>query len=197
VGRLAPAAFGEYVTLTGRFAAQSDKPLRPRPASPLGRALFRGFLFAALSIRQRRQDRGRPWVTRRWRALRLLLLVHGLGPPVDGVDLRLARRSGALTPDHPALSHVRHYLRSTIATLGTGRWPVVVELGVGMATLNAAWVFAGLHARGQAIDAEAFIRGLNQAADIQHADVGWVGAMIGALGGGLESLALFADRTTC
>ena len=43
--RLAPERFTEYLELTGRFAARTDKPVAPRRPSRLGRLLFRGFFF--------------------------------------------------------------------------------------------------------------------------------------------------------
>ena len=83
VVKLAPDRFAEYVELTGRYAAASDRPSPDRHASAVGRVLSRGFLFAVLAAREqlRSADSGLR-LGLRARLIRLLAHTHGLGPGV-------------------------------------------------------------------------------------------------------------------
>ncbi|PYQ24036.1 MAG: hypothetical protein DMF81_06770 [Acidobacteria bacterium] len=199
VARLPPPRLAEYVELTGRYAAKSEQPLPPRPPSALGRLLFRGFLFAVVAAREQLED-PRPSGLRldlRWRLLRLLAHAHGVGPGLPGLDLAAAR-AAELDPSDPEIHAVAwNYLRAAVATLGTGRRPVLDELAVAVGFLNAAGVLAAQRAarkgRGK-VDAESFSEGLMQAVDLTHADSqGLLGRLLGPLSGGLESLYLFAS----
>ena len=95
---------------------------------------------------------------------------------------------------------MRHYLRSRIATLGTGRRPVVDELCLAVAILNAALSLAAMaaHAKGSpVVDEAAFVAGLSEASDLEHAQSGGaLGAIVGVLAGGVEALYQFAARQT-
>lgn len=199
VVRLPSQAFAEYLELTGGHAAESARPPTPRPASTLGRLLSRGFLFAVVAARQQIED-GRSSGLRlglRLRLLRLLAHFHGLGPGVAGVDLRKARRV-ALDLDDPAQHALVHnYLRSAIETLGTGRRPVLEELAVTVAFLNAGLLLAAARAgragRGAVATAD-LIEGLMEASDLTHAESrSLYGSLLPALSGGLEALSVFAE----
>lgn len=90
---------------------------------------------------------------------------------------------------------VRNYLTSALATLGAGRWPVVQEIGVLFSILNAALLEVAVAVKNDAIAEEAFVHGLNEAADILHAEAGGVGSLIRVLGGGTGALDGFAGST--
>ncbi len=196
---LAPDALAEYVSLTGRHAALDDKPLASRSPSWLGRLLARGFLFAVLAAREQARD-GRRHGLRlelRLRLLRLMLHVHGIGAGVGGVDLRAARRAAVDVRDPQTSTLVASYLRAAIATLGSGRRPVVEEMAVSVAFLNAALTVAAMRAaqRGQTrADARALADALVEVSELTHADGGMLAALLGTLSGGVESLYLFASR---
>jgi hypothetical protein len=199
VVRLAPVRFAEYVELTGRYAARSDQPLSPRRPSALGRLLARGFLFAVVAAREQLEDRRESGLRLglRWRLARLLAHAHGLGPGLPALDLAAARRA-KFDPAGPELHGLAwNYLRSCVQTLGTGRRPVVDELGVAVAFLNAASVL-GAQRAGRAgkpkVEAEDFAEGLMEAVDLTHADSSaLLGRLLGTLSGGVEALYLFAS----
>jgi hypothetical protein len=89
---------------------------------------------------------------------------------------------------------VHNYLRSTVRTLGTGRRPIVDELGVAVALLNAACALASSRAArsGQTVDQTIFGEALMEAVDMTHADAGgFVGRTLTMLAGGAEALYLF------
>jgi Fe-S-cluster containining protein len=197
VTALKPDALAEYVELTGRYAARSDKPAEARPPSALGRLLARGFLFVVAAAREQIQD-GRGSGLRlglRLRLLRLMLHTHGIGPGVGDVDLRAARRAGVDLAEPQVHALVFNYLRATIETLGTGRRPVVEEMAVAMAFLNTALVLAAMRAgrRGETLaDAQAATQALVEASDLTHTEAGLMARVVGLLSGGVESLYIFA-----
>jgi hypothetical protein len=87
---------------------------------------------------------------------------------------------------------VLHYLRAAVEDLGTGRRPVVDELVMAVALLNAALVFAAMRA-GQAgrsaIDAAALSEGLLETMDLAHAEPeGAYARVLVSLAGGLDAL---------
>ncbi len=97
--RLSADAFSEYLTLTGRYAATTDKPLAPRTPSCLSRLFFRGFLFAVIAVRLRLEEKQTTGLRLglRWRLLRTMAHLHGLGQPLEKINLgaiRNARGSG-------------------------------------------------------------------------------------------------------
>jgi Fe-S-cluster containining protein len=200
VVRLAPDRLAEYVALTGRHAAASDRQVPRRRASVVARLLSRGFLFAVLAVRLRldhEASSGRRSGLR-LRMARLLAHVHGLWPPSDGVDVRALRRVSVPLESPGIRTLVHHYLRSTIATLGSRR-PVLDELALAFARLNAALALAAMHAarRGAASADEGDVaRGLTEAADVDHVgEAGPMPRLLDALSGGIESLPVFAERT--
>jgi hypothetical protein len=199
VVRLADEAFAEYLRLTGRYAAATDKPVEPRRPSALGRVLRRGFLFVVAATRLQVENSRASGLKLglRLRLLRLLAHFHGLLPGVSGSDLRAARRV-RVDVDAPELQEVAyHYLRSSIAGLGSGRKPVVDELALAFSYLNAACDLCAMKAAetGQPVDAALFSEALMEAVDLTHADErGLLGGIVGTLAGGPEALYAFAAR---
>jgi Fe-S-cluster containining protein len=198
---LPPPRFAEYLELTGRYAAKSEQPLAARRPSALGRLLFRGFLFAVVAAREQLEDaRGSGLrLDLRWRLLRLLAHAHGVGPSLPGLDLAAARRA-RLDLQRPEVHRlVWNYLRATVQTLGTGRRPVLDELAVAVAFLNAAGILAAQRAARAGltlVDAASFSEGLMEAVDLTHADTTGAGRLLATLSGGVESLYLFANGQT-
>jgi Fe-S-cluster containining protein len=194
--RLAPDAFAEYFELMSRHVLMNDKPPATRQPSRLSRLLLRGFVLSVISV-QLHLD---PVLSRRRLALRLTLLrvlahLHGLGPGTAGFDLRRAA-SVRLSLDDKTVREIAHrYLRASLDTLGTGRRPVVDEVAMIVAHLNAACVLACMHAAAggkRAVDAESFTAGLLESADLAHADDGGhLSTLLTAFSGGLEALYLF------
>ena len=197
--KLEDDAFGEYVTLTGRFAASTSKAVpRPRP-SPVGRMLLRGFLLAVVAGRlQAAGPRSGLRLGLRWRLVRVALHLHGLWPPTEGLDRR-ARRSVRFDLGEPALhALVHHFLRSTLETLPTGRRPLVDELALAFATLDAALALGAMRAAQagrDSLQAEDLVAGLTEAADLgQTGGEGVLAGMLLTLTGGLDALRAFAAR---
>jgi len=198
VVRLKPEAFAEYVTLVGGHAAASDRPVAAKRPSALGRLLFRGFLFAVMAGREQMEEAAASGarLALRWRLARLLAHVHGVGPSVGAADLRAARRARADLRDPAVRDLAYNYLRATIEGLGTGRRPVLEEMTVAVAFLNAACALAGMRAGAsgkRAPDASDFALGLMEAADLTHtSERGMLGRMLATLSGGVESLWMLA-----
>jgi Fe-S-cluster containining protein len=198
VTRLAPEALAEYIALVGEHAAVNRKPVDSKPPSALARLLFRGFLFVVMAGREQSEDRrsAGPRLGLRWRLARLLAHVHGLGPGVGTADMGAARRARVDLEDADARALAHNYLRATIAALGTGRRPVIEEMAVAVALLNAACALAAMRAgrEGRPKPAAADLaEGLMEAADLTHAEsAGLLGAIVGTLSGGVESLRMLA-----
>jgi len=193
VVKLAPERFAEYVEVTGRYAAASDRPSPDRRPSGVGRVLARGFLFAVLSAREQlRTPASGMRIGLRARLTRLLAHTHGLGPGVGDVDLRAGRPVARGFDDPGARDLALHYLRAAVADLGTGRRPVVDELVMAVALLNAALEFAAMRAGqagGRVIDAAALSQGLLETMDLAHAEPeGAYARVLVSLAGGLDAL---------
>ena len=194
--RLEPDAFSAYFELMSRHALTDEKPPPTRRASRLARLLFRGFLLAAASV-QLRLDAvlARRRLALRIAHARLLAHVHGLGPGVAGYDLAAASRVRHGLDDEAVHGAAHRYLRVSFDTLGTGRRPIVEEVSMTVATLNAACVLARMHAAKsgkRVVDTESFAQGLLESADLNHADDGGqMSTFLTALSGGLEALYLF------
>jgi len=192
--RLKPDRFVEYLELTGRFAARSEKAALRRPASLVSRLLFRGFFFVVAAGRVQ-LEHGRTWDTR-LRLAALALHCHGLWRATQGYDLAAARRVRVDSSD-PAVRNVAHnYLRAQVETLGRGRVPVVDELALAFAFLNAACLLAGMRAgqAGRSVDGNAFVDGMLEASDLTHSDPrGALGFLLTTLSGGVDALRLFCD----
>jgi lysine-N-methylase len=199
VVKLAPERFAEYVELTGRYAAASERPSPDRGPSAVGRVLSHGFLFAVLAAREQlRSPASGMRLGLRARLARLLAHAHGLGPGVGDVDLRGGRLVARGLDDPAVRDLVLHYLRATVEELGTGRRPVVDELVMAVALLNAALAFAAMRA-GQAgrtaIDGARLGEGLLETMDLAHAEPeGAYGRVIVSLAGGLDALWILGEQ---
>jgi Fe-S-cluster containining protein len=196
--RLAPERSAEYLELTGRHAAATSQPVTIRRPSALTRLLSRGFLFVVAASGLQTAD-GKPRGLRlplRWRLARLLLHFHGLWPGVAGWDLRVARRARVELADPAVRATVHNYLRATIETLGTGQRPVVDEIGVAVAFLNAALAIAAMRAAqagAAAVDADRLTAALSEAVHLTHAaSDGPLGSWLASLAAGPEALRVFA-----
>jgi hypothetical protein len=198
VMRLDDGAFAEYLAIMGRHAVGQAAPPDPRPPSRLGRLLFRGFLFTVLVASERLRDPSAGRFGLRLRTFRLLLHAHGLGPGVGEIRLSLVPRSRVDLGDADTFALVHRYLRISIDVLGLGQRPVLDELAVAFAFLNAALVISRMRAAasGQSVvDLATLSRGLMEASDLTHADPqSPLGRRITFLAGGVESLGLFASE---
>jgi Fe-S-cluster containining protein len=198
VVRLKPDALAEYIALVGEHAATTAKPVAARPPSALGRLLFRGFLFVVMAGREQIEEAGAPGLrlALRWRLARLLAHVHGLGPAVGAFDLGAARRARGDMRQAALRDLAYNYLRATIEGLGAGRRPLVEEMAVAVAFLNAGCALAAMRAgaAGKAVpDAADFAHGLMEAVDLTHTgERGLLGRMLATLSGGVESLRILA-----
>jgi lysine-N-methylase len=198
VVRLPDAAFAEYLELTGTHAARTERPVTRRPPSRPSSLFFRGFLFTVAAARLQLED-GRtsgPRLGLRLRLAATLAHCHGLWPATCGVDLKAARRARvdlAAPEVHPV---VRNYIRAQIATLGTGRRPVVDEIGIAFALLDAALLLAAMRsaqAGRTAASAADVSEGLMEASDLAHAgEEGVLGSMLATLAGGVDALWRFS-----
>jgi hypothetical protein len=192
VARLPPAAFAEYVVLTGRHAAESAAAPPPASASAVTRLLSRGFLFAVLAVREQAASSA-PGIGRHLRRMRHLAHLHGLAPATETVDRAVLRRVTLDLSDPDVHRIVKHALRSSVDGLGTGRRPVIDELAVQIATLVAGIALAAMaaHRAGRdRIDAGSLTTGITAAAQLAHADSGALGALLPSLAGGVDALRL-------
>lgn len=197
---LPEADLTQYFDVMSRHALTAGRVPPARQASGLTRLLFRGFLLAALSVQlhldpHRRTERS----TVRTALVRLALHLHGLGAGLPDFDLRTVRAVSLDPTDDDIREMATHYLRSSFATLGTGRRPIVDEVAMAVAHLNAACVFARLHAgrlNYRTADAASFAHGLLQSADLTQADAGGMfSRMLTTLCGGIDALYLFPAAT--
>ena len=196
VARLAPDRFLEYLGLVGGYAVKNEKPPKSRRATGLARLMFRGFLLAAQSV-QAGLD---PVLSRNRFALRAKLFrlaahLHGLAPGSADFDFRRAVAIGIRLDDPELHAVVQRYLKTSFETLGTGRRPIVDEVALIVAHLNAACVFGGMHAVAHGkhgVDAESFTQGLLESCDLSHADAGgFFSSLLTTLAGGPEALYMF------
>jgi len=195
--KLEGEAFDEYVKLTGRFAVATEKPVPPERPSPVGRLVLRGFLLAVVAARlQAAGPRAGARLRLRSRLVRVALHLHGLWPPTEGLDRRARERVRVDLGDPAVHALVHHFLRSTLETLPTGRRPLVDELALAFATLDAALALAASRAARAGRDtlqAQDLVAGLTEAADLgQTAVGGMLARMLQTLAGGLDALRAFA-----
>jgi hypothetical protein len=196
--KLDSARFDEYVELTGRYAAGSDRPSVPAKPSAIGRLLSRGFLFAVLAAREQlRGPSSGLRIALRARLLRLLVHAHGLGPGVGDVDLRAGRLIAKSLDDPEVHGLVHNYLRAALSDLGSGRRPLVDEMVMTVALLGAALAFGAMRAGASGrttLDAQAVTEGLLETMDLAHAEPeGAYARVLVSLAGGLDALRAFAS----
>jgi Fe-S-cluster containining protein len=190
VARLPPAAFAEYVALTGRHAASAEAP-SPAAPSAVTRLLARGFLFTVLAVRE--QEAASPGIGRHLRRMRHLAHLHGLAPATAAIDRGALRRVPLDAADPEVQRIMARALRASVDGVGTGRRPVIDELAVQSATLAAGIALAAMaaHRAGrERIDAGALVTGITDAAHLEHADAGGLGAILPSLAGGVDALRL-------
>jgi hypothetical protein len=194
--RLSSDDFTAYFELMSRHALTNEKAPPARHASSLTRLLFRGFLLAAASV-QLHLD---PVLSRRRLALRVVLIrllthLHGVGPGAAAYDLGRASHVRLSFEDEDVHGIAHRYVRASLDTLGTGRRPIIEEVSMTVAHLNAACVLARMHAAASGkpeVDAASFTQGLLESADLAHADDGsQMSRFLTAFSGGLDALYLF------
>ena len=194
--RLAPDAFADYVDVMGRHAVANQTPATARPPTRLARLLFRGFLLAALSVQLHLDEAYRASkLTLRLALLRQLAHLHGFAPGTARFDMRRASRMPLSLEDEDIRGIAHRYLRVSFESAGTGRRPLVDEVAMIVARLNAACVLARMDAatHGKAsVDGRNFAEGLLQSADLAHADDGgMLSFLLTSLSGSVEALYLF------
>jgi Fe-S-cluster containining protein len=196
VMRLDPDALVEYMDLTGNYALSADHPPPQRDPSRVARLLFRGFLFAVVSL-QVRLDRdaatSKPALV--LTLTRLLAHVHGAGPAVAGFNLRRAMRLPLRLDDPGVHAIVHRHLQTGFEALGATRRPLLDEIALRVASLNAGIVVGAMHAvrAGKpSVDADSLAQGLLASGDLSHADAGGrLSALLTTLAAGIEALYLF------
>jgi Fe-S-cluster containining protein len=201
VQQLPPDDFAEYLNVMGRHAMANTKPVAARSSSRLARLLFRGFLLAALSVQEHLNARQGPkGLALRVRLLHLLAHLHGLAPGTTRFNLRRATAVPLSFADDRIRDIAHRYLHVSFETIGAGRRPLVDEVAMIVARLNAACVLAGMHAAAAgkaAIDGDSFTQGLLESADLAQADDGGtLSRYLTTLSAGLEALYLFPPVTT-
>jgi Fe-S-cluster containining protein len=194
--RLPAEGFAEYLELTGGFAATSPNPVLARQPSALARLLYRGLLLAVVAARlQVKPPRTGLRLRLRLQLLAAAARLHGLGPASEAVDLEAARRAELDLRDGDVRAMIYHYLRSTLENLGAGRRPVVDELSLAVALLNAGATLAAMRA-GRAgrprVTIADLTAGLTEASDLQHAGGAFAG-LLSTFAVGVESLYVFAS----
>ena len=192
VARLPPAAFAEYVALTGRHTAENAAGPPSAAASAVTRLLARGFLFTVLAVREQSASSS-PGIRRHLRRMRQLAHLHGLAPATETIDRAALRRVTLDLSDPDVYRIVQHALRSSVDGLGTGRRPLIDELAVQIATLVSGISLAAMaaHRAGRdRIDAGSLTAGITAAAQLAHADSGALGALLPSLAGGVDALRL-------
>ncbi len=188
--------FAEYVDVMGGHALTNQKPAATRPASRLARLLFRGFLLTAISVQVRLDGgSGQSKLQLRTALFRLLAHLHGLAPGTARFDLRRAAKMPLRLEDDAVHAIAHRYLCASFDTIGTGRRPLLDEVAMIVAHLNAACALARMHAAmclKPAVDGESFTQGLLESADLAQADDGRrLSALLTTLSGGVEALYLF------
>ena len=192
--KLGAQGFEDYVKLTGEYAvANPTDP--PRLAPGIARFLFRGFFFASLT----------PWASRgrtisgialRFRLLRLLLHIHGIGSSFDGIRFARRRDRTLDIDSEPYFTPAYHVLRAAIENLGTGRRPIVEELSLSVAHLLVAEDLFLSHDSKEEPGA-GWVRAIMDAHDVAHADPSSAfGRLLVALSAPPSALHLFGARAT-
>src|SRR4029079_10584361 len=122
----------------------------------------------ALRLRLEDSQPGKLRLRLRWKLFRLLAHLHGAGPAVAGINIRSIRRMKIDFQD-PAIADLLHnFLRASIQNLGTGRMPLIDELGFAVAQLNAACALAAMSPSGSTQNL--LVSGIMEASDLTHAE---------------------------
>ena len=194
--QLPPEALVEYFELTGNYALGQEGPASQRRASRVARLLFRGFLFAVLSL-QLRLDAGdgRSRARLRLTLARLMAHLHGAGPSVGLFNLRRAKKLPIGLDDPSVHAIVHRHLQAGFESIGSTRRPVIDEVAMRVAYLTAACVVGAMYAAGAGktvVDGESLTKGLLAAGDLSQTDAGGrLSDLLTTLSGGLEALYLF------
>ena len=195
VVRLPPDDLAEYLIVTGRHVVESERQPPVRRASWFSRLGARGLLFiSGASEAQRRQPHASGVkLGLRLRLLRLLLHAHGMGAATPELDIAARHHLRLdLAQSAPLL---RRYLRASIATLGSGRRPVMAELARAAALSNLAIALGAMvaaRAGEGAIGAASLREGLVRASDLDHVE-GPLAAIVDSFAAGPESFLLLAE----
>ena len=168
---LADEDFAEYLKLTVPHAAAQVEAPAARAPGALARLMQYGFLYTIASIRADLEHPGQSRRQLRMMRLRLLAHFHGLAPGLERVSVKALRRRRVDINAPQIRPIVVHYLRSTLETLGAHSRPVVDELSVAVAYLNAACALAAMNAdaAGTDVNRRIFIDALTEASDASHA----------------------------
>jgi len=190
----------QYFEVMSRHVLTVEALPAARDASWLTRALFRGLLLSAMSVQLHLDPvLGKRPMAIRLALFRLLAHLHSVAPGNAAFNLRTARAVSLDVTDDAVREVATHYLRSLFETIGTGRRAVVEEVSMAVAHLNAACVFARIHAAGagQGVAGVAsFTQGLLVSADLAQADDGGMfSRALTAFSGGIDALYLFPAST--
>lgn len=196
--RLNDADFAEYIKLTLPYAA--SQPAAPKPASgggpgAIGRLMQFGFLYVVAATRYGIDHRGDSTWSMRLARLQMLLHFHRLAPAMDRVDVRAltGQRVDINAPEIQPVAY--HYLRASIEGLGARDRPLLDDLAIAVACLNAAGSLAVMNAKtsGRPIDRQSFSDALMESVDVLHADDrGLLGWALPRLAAGVEALKVLA-----
>jgi lysine-N-methylase len=200
--KLSDERLAEYVTLIGAHAARDTTPPQRQRPGTLARLLSRGVLFATLAAGEQAKAPQRSGLRLglRLRLLRLLGHVHGLGPGIGGIDVRWVRlvRVDVNEPQLQAIVH--NYLRSAIEALGSGPRPLLEELSLSVAVLDAAFALGAMRAGAagrERLTGDDLVEGLTEASELSHApETGAFASVLDALAGGSEPLWRLAARAS-
>ena len=195
VTRLPPDDLAEYLVVTGRYAAESDRVPAARRPSWSSRLTARGLLFVsgAVEAQRRRPHASGLRVGLRIRMLGLLLHAHGLGPAVAELDA--GARGRATLDAAEAAPLIQHYLRAAFTTLGTGRRPILTEAARAAAIADLALALGAMHAvrTGATVVGAASLReGLVRASELDHVE-GALAAMVDSFTGGADAFLRLAQ----
>jgi Fe-S-cluster containining protein len=197
---LPDADFAEYVALTLPFAAAKTDAPPPQSASRIEGLLQRGFVFLVAATRAMVERRGHSHLEKRIAVARLLAHFHGIAPGVDRVNVKALKRRSIDINAPEIRPIVFHYLRSSIETLGARRRPLLDEIAIACAYLNAACALAIMNAdhAGAAVDRHTFTEALMETSDLAHAATGqlfdWAVRQLAGGTGPLRQLALSGRR---
>jgi Fe-S-cluster containining protein len=190
---LADHDFAEYVKLTLPYAAAQAAPPARRPVGRIGRLMQRGFLYLVTATRLAIEHRHLSPFALRLARLRLLAHFHGLWPATGGVNVR-ALATGRVDVNDPALQPlIYHYLRAGLEALGARRRPLLDDLAITVACLNAACALAVMRAAegGRLVDHHILAAAIMDSVDLVQADErSFAGRVLPRFAAGVEALGM-------